>query len=498
MNKHKAPLYEQLVKTHFRRQANFHVPGHKGGQGLDPAGMPFFHSIMGIDYTEISDLDDLHHPEGVIREAQLLAADCFGAEETCFLVGGSTVGNLALITTVCQRGDLLIVQRNVHKSVINGLMLAGARAVFLSPRYESRSGLAGCVDPKDIEEALNCYPEAKGVLLTNPNYYGMGLNLTEIAAMVHRRGIPLLVDEAHGAHFGLHPDLPASAMQCGADGVVQSTHKMLGAMTMGAMLHMQGPLIDRDKLRQRLSMLQSSSPSYPIMASLDLSRRLLHQHGKNLMEKALNRLGAFRERLHLAASFQEVRIGSEAEACDYMDPFRLTIYDKTGILTGFELQRALEEYGCTPEMADPRHVLLLASYATAEEELERLLAALLSIEADYGMNASVGAAADAPCLFESYSTNIGLPVQFDMNAVSSSERTAPKALVPMEEAAGYVAAEMIVPYPPGIPLLYAGEEITPQAVKQLVRLAETGARFQGKSNESSQMIQVYTKEQAND
>ncbi|WP_411829743.1 aminotransferase class I/II-fold pyridoxal phosphate-dependent enzyme, partial [Paenibacillus favisporus] len=281
VNKERAPIYEMMQEMKDKAYSSFHVPGHKKGQAYtESGGAGFLQDVLQVDLTEITGTDDLHHPEGVIREAQALAADCFGAEESFFLVGGSTSGNIALILTVCSKpGDLLIVQRNVHKSVIHGLMLAGAKAVFIQPEPDPVSGLAVAPSEETVTAALAAYPQAKGVLVTMPNYYGMGSDLAPLAEACHQHGVPLLVDEAHGAHYGQHPRLPGSALASGADGVVQSTHKMLAALTMGAMLHVQGPRIDRGLLRQRLAMVQSSSPSYPIMGSLDLARRLLHVQG---------------------------------------------------------------------------------------------------------------------------------------------------------------------------------------------------------------------------
>ncbi|KHF33712.1 Arginine decarboxylase [Paenibacillus sp. P1XP2] len=261
LEKGKAPLFEALQQYKNGRQASFHVPGHKKGRAYASfGGAGFLDQVMEADVTEITGTDDLHHPEGVIRDAQLLAADCFGAEESYFLVGGSTSGNLAMILTVCSHpGDLLLVQRNVHKSVLNGLMLAGAKAVFLEPQVDESSGLATAPSAETVAAALAAYPEAKGVLVTMPNYYGMGTDLAPLAEACHRHDVPLLVDEAHGAHYGQHPRLPRSALASGADVVVQSTHKMLAALTMGAMLHVQGPRVNRGLLRQRLAMVQSSS-----------------------------------------------------------------------------------------------------------------------------------------------------------------------------------------------------------------------------------------------
>lgn len=222
-----------------------------------------------------------------------------------FLVGGSTAGNLSLLLTICDEpGSIVLVQRNVHKSVIHGLMLAGARAVFLEPWVDPESGLAVMPSIETIQAAVQRYPEAKGVFVTLPNYYGMGADLTPIAEVCHEAGMPLLVDEAHGAHYGQHPELPVSALSCGADGVVQSTHKMLAAFTMGAMLHIQGPRLNRPLLRQRLAMVQSSSPSYPVMASLDLSRRLLHVHGADAFTAGLAAVKALKRGLAELPRFQ--------------------------------------------------------------------------------------------------------------------------------------------------------------------------------------------------
>uniref|UniRef100_UPI000A528DA5 aminotransferase class I/II-fold pyridoxal phosphate-dependent enzyme n=1 Tax=Paenibacillus dakarensis TaxID=1527293 RepID=UPI000A528DA5 len=293
-NREEAPLVEALLAYRNHAAKSFHVPGHKNGKaydGIEEARI--LHDVMKIDVTEISGTDDLHHPEGVIREAQELAADCFGAEESFFLVGGSTSGNLAMVLTVCQQpGDILLLQRNVHKSVLNGLMLAGARAVFLEPEIDKDSGLAVTPSVETIKAAIAAYPDARGVLLTSPNYYGMSCDLKPIAELCHAYHIPLLVDEAHGAHFGMHPDLPEGALSSGADVAVQSTHKMLAAMTMGAMLHVQGPFINRGLLRQRLAMVQSSSPSYPVMASLDLARRMLHAQGASAFTAGFAAVGA--------------------------------------------------------------------------------------------------------------------------------------------------------------------------------------------------------------
>ncbi|SEU31661.1 aminotransferase class I/II-fold pyridoxal phosphate-dependent enzyme [Paenibacillus sp. NFR01] len=508
----RAPLYEMLEQYRTQGNITYHVPGHKNGQAYrEPRDAGFLGEVMRHDVTEITGTDDLHHPEGVIKEAQELAADCFGAEESYFLVGGSTAGNLALILTVCKiPGDLILVQRNVHKSVIHGLMLAGARAVFLEPLLDEGSGLAVVPAPETIGAALAAYPQAAAVLLTLPNYYGMGCDISAVAELCHAAGAVLLVDEAHGAHYGLHPALPAGALAAGADGVVQSTHKMLPALTMGAMLHVQGPRLDRALLRQRLAMVQSSSPSYPLMASLDLARRLVHTEGAEAFTAGLAAVDALqrglaelpRFRLLQPAARQQSSGGARAAAdpappprpaaYTAQDPFKAVICDAAGVLGGFELQRRLEEKGIVPEMSDDRHVVLAFSLGSKAEDSALLLEALRQIAGE--APADKPAAGTQPEIALSTWNNhaegkISEPVAFSLKPSTESETES----VPLEYSTGRAAAEMIVPYPPGIPLLYPGETVRADTVAWLIRLRNGGAKFQGNADPGLIRIKVYNK-----
>lgn len=497
-----APLYEALRRYREKKDATFHVPGHKNGQALrgDIRAEDGLLSVMEIDVTEITGTDDLHHPEGVIREAQELAAAQFGAEETFFLVGGSTAGNLALILSVCTApGDVLLVQRNVHKSVIHGLMLAGAHAVFLAPRQDAGSGLTTIPSEAAVREALRRYPGAKGLLLTHPSYYGMGAPLQPLAELCHAYGVPLLVDEAHGAHFGQHPALPESALAAGADGVVQSTHKMLTALTMGAMLHVQGGLLDRALLRQRLAMLQSSSPSYPIMASLDLSRSLLGTHGPAFFEGGLAAAAHLRRSLAKLPRFGVVAPpGASGGAAAYtiQDPLKLVIYDVSAALTGYELQERLEAQECVPEMSDDRYVVLALGPGTTMEDAERLLQALEQIAetggAGVAASSSTSTGRDNQLSTWNITTDevvlseVSEPVPFGLTPLLPAEIE----VVSTRDCLGRQAAEMIVPYPPGIPLLYPGEWITEGIRQRLLQLRDSGAKCQGAADPRLQTIRV--------
>jgi len=484
MDKFNAPLFERLVHHSQGRHVSMHVPGHKSGQGLDEAARPYYESILRLDLTEISGLDDLHHPEEAIMEAQKLAADCFGSEDTFFLINGSTVGNLAMIMSVCRCGDLLLVQRDAHKSVIHGLMLAGARAVFLNPEIDAATGMTLGVRQEDVKAALQKYPEAKGLLITRPSYYGIAMPLEGIVQLLHDYGKPLLVDEAHGAHFGFHPALPKSALSCGADVVVQSTHKLLTAMTMGAMLHVQGERVDRKELKRYLTMLQSSSPSYPLMASLDISRRQLHTQGMELLERGIRVVDQFTEAMRDNASFVLLRPERERETGS--DPFKIVVKEATGRMSGFELKDALEQRGCYVELADPQAVLLVFSMASTEQDAARLSDALEQIAKT---NPSAPAEAATVMTLPSYTALGGLsePVSFDESV--HWKKTA--AQVPLKDTVGLYAAEMVVPYPPGIPVLCPGEKITSEVVDYLEQLARMGGRIHGLLDGEQPMLSVF-------
>ncbi|MFD1988739.1 aminotransferase class I/II-fold pyridoxal phosphate-dependent enzyme [Paenibacillus nicotianae] len=514
----KAPLYDALSQYASSPQKSFHVPGHKNGMIYTDvlqqmAGLELFYPVLQWDVTEISGTDDLHHPEGVIQEAQQLAAQCFGAEESHFLVGGSTVGNLALILTVCSHpGDIIIVQRNVHKSVLNGLMIAGAKAVFLTPETDHASGLAVIPSMETIEAALIQYPTAKAVFLSSPNYYGMGKDLSHIAATCHRYQIPLLVDEAHGAHYGHHHRFPTSALNAGADGVVQSTHKMLSAMTMSAMVHVQGDLLHRSLLKQRLTMVQSSSPSYPLMASLDLSRYLLDCYGEQVFDTGLQARDTF---IHELEHQQRFGCLSFSEGNYTQDPFKVVIYDRNGCLSGEVLQERLEYYGCVPEMSDDRYVVLVFSMGSTLEDSYCLLEALTKIAQEPLQSMMSGDTAytgqhskliiaertdgsevandnyvqqkDHTVYTDQHLANLSEPILFTLTPIAEDKIE----VIPLEQAEGRICAEMVIPYPPGIPILYAGETIHPSVYASLLTLRTHGHKIQGTADATLNTLRVY-------
>lgn len=535
-----APIYEALMKHASDKPVSFHVPGHQNGHIWEKLATMYqdeqplcdmiqtYSDVMTIDVTELSSTDDLHHPEASIKEAQQMAAQTYHADETYFLIGGSTSGNLAMLLAVCDPGDTVIVQRNVHKSVINGLRLAGATAVFVASRLDARSGLAVTPSVAQIKKALVMYPMAKAVFLSNPNYYGLGVELERYAEVVHHFNIPLLVDEAHGAHYGHHPELPRSAMQSGADAAVQSTHKTLPALTMGAMLHVQGDRVDRERLRQALALVQSSSPSFPILASLDISRAMIASLGENLFQSAIRNASDLASWLNENELLiqevtseldrglknneikQNVEVGRLA-SCQ-RDPLRIVLQDVTGQLSGHQLKKQLEERKCWAEMCDSEYVVLLIGISTGVEQIKLLKEALQDIHnqlqhparsngesndlrtvqrfserSRIERDAVLDHSSEAGTTMAGGSDEIGEPVYFGGGWYQEKQ----SVRIPIKEAVGRRSAEMVVPYPPGIPVLYAGEKITDSNVTQLMKLAAKGANIQGAIDPKMDTITVY-------
>jgi len=519
----RVPLYECLTAYEASNPISFHVPGHRNGQawrlGTDEQEtrrerLERFNGILSIDVTEISATDDLHAPEGAIADAQRLAAGVFGADETMLLVGGSTAGNIAMILTVCGPGELVLVQRNVHKSVLNGLCLAGARAVFLQPAYESGEGTVMVPLLETVEQALKRYPEARAVMLSTPNYYGRGVSIKPYADLAHAYGIPLLIDEAHGAHYGLHDSFPVSAISEGADAVVQSTHKTLPAMTMGAMLHVREPYMDRDRLRDMLAVVQSSSPSFPIMASLDIARAMIEEEGPALFEPGLKQASQFRSEMRRrngrltaapieGAEARDIPAGADTYGPQWIenvriDPLRVILRDNRGLISGYGLLRMLEKHGCWAEMADEHRVLLLFGPFVGEDETERLLKACEAIERELeSLNDDNNEAReDSQQVVDRQDEPdemISDPILFSTSRMNRDRIT----VVPLRSAAGRISAETIIPYPPGIPLIFAGERLKHSIVTRLAKLAEMGAKCQGASDPTLQTIRVMEHPAAN-
>ncbi len=476
MDQAKTPLYDALARHWARRPVSFHVPGHKYGALFPPQATEFFAPLLALDATEIGGLDDLHHPESVIAEAQSLAAELYGAAKTFFLVNGSTAGNLAMIAAVCDKNkQKVIVQRNCHKSVMHALQIAGAAPILLSPEFDSDVRVASHVRAEAVKEALELHRDAAAVVLTNPNYYGMSIDVTDIVRFAHERGVPVLVDEAHGAHFAAGPPFPQSALACGADVVIQSAHKTLPAMTMGAFLHVNSERVDLERLKYFLQLFQSSSPSYPIMASLDLARRYVAQLTVDDVAAIVAEIDGFKTALDRISG---VAVVSSRQPGVQTDPLKVTVQTRSS-LTGYELQRRLEEEGVFAELADPSNVLLicpLAATGRLMEAAEKIKWAWRDLPVEETPPFDF-----IPCVHPPMST----VVPYD------ELRHVRTKAVAIEEAEGCIAAETVIPYPPGVPLVWVGERIDGRHIEQIRRLLGHRAHIQGGSRLRHGQLVVY-------
>ncbi|MGN4427198.1 aminotransferase class I/II-fold pyridoxal phosphate-dependent enzyme [Bacillus cereus group sp. MYBK30-1] len=467
MNQNRMPLYEALMEFKERRPLSFHVPGHKNGLNFPQEAIRGFKDILPIDVTELTGLDDLHSPFECIDEAQQLLADVYGAQKSYFLINGSTVGNLAMILSCCGENDIVLVQRNCHKSIINGLKLAGVNPVFLDPWIDEVHNVPVGVQEEVIKKAIARYPEAKALILTHPNYYGMGIDLEASIAYAHAHKIPVLVDEAHGAHFCIGEPFPKSALAYGADIVVHSAHKTLPAMTMGSYLHINSRLVSEEKVSAYLSMLQSSSPSYPIMASLDIARFTIAGIKEKGYDEIVEFLRRFKEGLHSIPQIATLQYPLQ-------DELKVTVQTRCQ-LSGYELQSVFEKAGIYTEMADPYNVLFILPLQVNEEYMKAIEILRVALQ-QYKVKDKTAS------IRYTYKGEIS-PLPYTYKQLERYE----KKLVSMEESVGMIASEMVIPYPPGIPLIMYGERITQEHKKQITYLEKTGARFQG----STKYMKVY-------
>jgi arginine/lysine/ornithine decarboxylase len=462
MNQRQTPLYTALVKHLQSEPISYHVPGHKSGLVFPTEAKRIYEQLLKIDVTELSGLDDLHEPEGPILEAQQLTAELYGVKNSFFLVNGSTVGNLSMILASCNEGDTVLVQRNSHKSIMNAIQLAGVKPIFLTPEYDQDVKVATGVTGQTVQNALSRYPNVKALILTNPNYYGMSMNLSAIVKMAHENGTCVLVDEAHGAHF-IYEDLPTSAIKYGADIVVHSAHKTLPAMTMGSYLHFNSEILDINNVMKYLQMLQSSSPSYPIMASLDLARNYLASFSQQDIERIIEQVTLFKRELN---QIEGIKVVDSMNPSIRQDLLKIVVQSDCS-LSGYELQRIFEGSGIFTELADPYNVLFVLPL-TIEMDSQNTITRMK--EALHKEDIKPLKIKDAPLQFDPLTE---LAIDYKEQSLYSKIR------IPIEKAIGYISAEMVTPYPPGIPLLMVGEEISKEHINMLLTYKKSGARFQG-------------------
>jgi lysine decarboxylase len=478
-----APLVDGVRAYRELGMTPFTTPGHKRGAGIaaDAAAALGWESFLN-DIPLGAGVDDTHFSRDVLGQAERLAADAFGADRSFFLLNGSSIGNHVGILSLIGPGDEVVLARNVHKSILAALILSGARPIYVKPRYDSDFEVAHGLVADDLAATLDAHPAARAVVVVNPTYFGVSSDLARLAQVCHDRGIPLHVDEAWAPHFPFHPDLPPSAMQAGADSGVTSIHKLLTGFTQSAMLNVQGALVDPVNTARWLSLLHTTSPSALILASIDACRRQMVLQGRDLLDRTIALGTMARKRISEMPGMRAM--GSEVLARPGVTGFDLTklVIDvrETG-LTGYAVEEWLRERcQITVEMSDHRRIVALLSIADTEASVDRLLQALATVTAE--LRPSGGRAFQAPHDLS------GLEAESVLTPAEAYR--AAIRLVPLARAAGEITADVITPYPPGIPLVAPGERITPRIVEYLQAGLAAGMHVAGASDPSLATVRV--------
>lgn len=481
LNQNQTPLFDALMEYVKNNTIPFHVPGHKKGVGMAKKFLDFVgENVLSMDVTVFEQVDSLHKPTGPIKEAQELAADAFGADATFFSIHGTSGAIQAMILSVMGENEKIIVPRNIHKSVTSGIILSGAIPIYMQPEVDKNIGVALNVTPETVEKSLKENPDAKAVLIINPTYYGVSTDIVKIAEIVHDYGAILMVDEAHGPHLKFNEKLPISAMEAGADICAQSTHKIIGSMTQSSMLQVKSDRIDVNRVKQVMSLLQTTSPSYILLASLDVARMQMVTEGKKLLDETISLAEYARREINNINGlycFGEEIVGRDG-AYDF-DPTKITITAKGLGISGHQLERILaERYFIQPELSDMYNVLCVFSIGDTKEKIDYLLRALKEISDElYKDDIEISKAIDIPEIPEQIITP---RYAFGCSTVS----------LPLQESIGQISAEFLLAYPPGIPILCPGERITMEIVEYVSKMKDANLSIQGTEDPNVDYIKV--------
>ena len=473
----KAPIYEALKKFSKMRVVPFDVPGHKRGKGNPELTELLGEKCMALDVNSMKPLDNLIHPISVIKEAEELAAEAFGADNAFFMVGGTTSSVQAMIMTAITRGDKIILPRNVHRSVINALILSGGVPIYVNPEIDHRLGIALGMSLSGVKEAILANADAKAIIVNNPTYYGICSDLEGLVKLAHDNDMLLLVDEAHGTHFYFGEGLPISAMAAGADMAAVSMHKSGGSLTQSSFL-LSKNTVNAGYVRQIINLTQTTSGSYLLMSSLDISRKKLAAEGVEIFGKVSSMVEYAREEINDIGGYYAY--GKELINGDTVSDFdstKLSI-NTLGIgLAGIEVYDLLrDEYDIQIEFGDIGNILAYVSIGDTDNNLERLVSALYEIKRIYGKG-----------------RNDSMPVEYINPTVVLSPQEAFyafKKAMPISESDGMICTEFIMCYPPGIPILAPGERITQEIIDYIEFAKAKGCLLTGTEDMNANFINV--------
>ena len=463
----RAPIFEALERYKSMRIVPFDVPGHKRGKGNPELTKFLGEKCLTVDVNSMKPLDNLCHPVSVIKEAEELAARAFGAQHAFFMVNGTTSAVQSMIMSVCKRGDKIIMPRNVHRSAINALIISGAVPVYVNPSINKQLGIPLGMSVADVKKAIEQNPDAKAVLVNNPTYYGICSDLRTITKLAHQHGMKVLVDEAHGTHFYFGENLPLSAMAAGADMAAVSMHKTGGSLTQSSFLLSNHPDLHQGYIRQMINLTQTTSGSYLLLSSLDLSRRNLALHGKEIFARVkelaqyareeINKLGGF-----YACSSELI----DGDAIFDFDTTKLSVHTRDIGLAGIDVYDLLrDEYDSQIEFGDIGNILAIISVGDNMFVMERLISAMAEIKRIYQK--------DKAGMYDHEYINP------EVVMTPQEAFYAAKHAMPIEQSAGQICSEFVMCYPPGIPILAPGERITQEILDYIAYAKEKGCFLTG-------------------
>jgi arginine decarboxylase len=477
LDQNRAPIYEALQRFREMRVVPFDVPGHKHGRGNPELTSFLGEQCVGIDVNSMKPLDNLCHPVSVIKEAELLVADAFGAAHAFLMVGGTTSSVQSMVLSTCKKGDKIILPRNVHRSVINALVLCGVVPVYVNPEVNEKLGISLGMQREQVARAIAENPDAVAVLVNNPTYYGICSDLRAIVKMAHDANILCLVDEAHGTHFYFGENMPVSAMEAGADMAAVSMHKSGGSLTQSSLL-LIGEKINPGHVRQIINLTQTTSGSYLLMSSLDISRRNLALRGKTIFPKVIEMAEYAREEINAIGGYYAFskELINENSIYDF-DQTKLSIHTRDIGLAGIEVYDILrDEYDIQIEFGDIGNILAYLSIGDRPQEVERLVSALAEIRRRYQKDPE-------GLLSQEY---------IDPEVVASPQEAfyANKKSLPICQSEGCICSEFVMCYPPGIPILAPGERITKEILDYIQYAKMKGCSLTGPEDPNIEYINV--------
>ncbi len=488
----RTPYLDALLEYARRKPARLHVPGHKGGPGADPGLLEAFgEQALSMDIPALTYGIDLGEEPTPFEQAQRLAAQAWGAKRAWFLINGASQGNLAAGLALAHLGSEVVVQRNAHSSTIDALVLSGMRPTFAAPEVDDELGIAHCLSEQTLERALDATPGAVGALAISPTYFGAVANVRALAEVAHSRGVPLVVDEAWGAHMAFHEDLPEHALSAGADLVISSTHKIVGSLTQSAMLHLGAAgldLIGEDIVDRAVTLTESTSPNSLLAGSLDAARRQAAVHGRELLSKTMAALAIARAEIQAIDGLEvlDERMTGRPGVFAY-DPLRLAVDVRGVAASGYELAPMLREIGDINLELYGQNVLV-AVFGMGErglaEETSRLVAALRTAAERVGLDPGGASASFAPA-----------PPWGELAMTPREAYLGAQEVVPASQAAGRIAAESLATYPPGIPNVLPGERLTAETLAYVRQTLEVGGSVRGASDRLLRTVRVVLERQ---